>query len=130
MRVAAVLAVLASLAVAACTGRGSPPEPEPLAGGVRECWFDDDCVIAREVSGCCASCAGVVARDLADAETCLVEDGETTPQACFDMGCGLEPGCGDWCLEPVAALCERGQCVGVVDCGEPGTAPVGTFCRD
>ena len=118
------------LLASACAGRVDEPLPEPAAGGPRECWTDDDCVIARDVAGCCAGCAGVVSREVADFEQCLVEVGQDAPAACYDVGCSAQPACGDWCLEPVGAACARGQCVALFDCGEANTAPIGTVCRD
>jgi hypothetical protein len=125
-----VLAASCSFGLFSCVTHVEEPPNEPVADGQRECWVDEECAIVREVSGCCAGCAGVVARTLADTETCLVEEGQDTPAACWDVGCPAEPACGDACLDPVGAECVRGQCLALFDCDADQTAPLGTFCRD
>lgn len=125
-----VLAASCSVGIFCCVTRVEEPPNEPVADGVRECWVDEECAIVREVSGCCAGCAGVVGRALADRETCLVEVGEDVPASCWDAGCSAEPACGDACLDPVGAECVLGRCVALFDCDTDRTAPLGTFCTE
>jgi len=120
--------VMALGLLCSCVGRVEDPPPEPVAEGQRECWVDEECVVVREVSGCCAGCAGVVPLALAEAQACLVEVGAAPPAACFDAGCPAEPACGALCLEPVGAECVQGKCLPLFDCEGDQTAPVGTFC--
>jgi hypothetical protein len=126
MRVLLTLAL--GLSLASCATRVDEPLPEEEADGPRECWEDSECVVAREVSGCCAGCAGAFPRAIADESTCLVEEGADVPESCWDAGCGAESACSPVCLDPVDALCVRGRCVGLYDCDGDTTVPQGTFC--
>lgn len=86
--------------------------PEPDAS----CTDDSDCVLARNVTGCCG-CEQAHPRTRVDSETCLVERGEAPvagclpdPEVCAVIDCAA-------CEPVVRALCDGGTCAGSDTCG-------------
>lgn len=80
------------------------------------CVADSDCVLARDVTGCCG-CEQAHARRRTDSETCLVERGGAAPAGCLpDPELCAVVDCAA-CEPVVRAFCDAGTCAASDECG-------------
>ena len=89
------------------------------------CTVDEDCVIGRDYSDCCA-CPRAFSNEQVDVDLCVAAIGRPvppdcvpSPEMCTDAMCR--------CTAPVRATCVANRCLAVEDC-LPGTVPVYARC--